>query len=369
MSQDVNICFDYSHGNKLMIEGPSFNDFVEFLFTSGYKLGKVEAGINSVKKLDKYNLVILGAPYNSIYSEPEIKVLMEYIKKGGAVLIVSNGGGDYTNKTNLSGFTKNFGFSFNSDRINDSVYYLNLQKRPIINKFIHHSITEDISSFVHSGGCSIDVEEYIEDEKIKTEIIAYGGLNCWREVYDGSSWKEEDCPNIPILVAAKYYKGKVVAIGNVSIFSSLSREYGFGALGNSMLISNILKWLSQEQIVGGKVVSIKLKESLYHWTKKVLDDQSWESISDVINFSLKYIKDHYKNIIATIRKERIKRKMAYQKKKKTAAVKRKMEEDKILDMVEDKRDEIDIDKIIAEIDKVAGVDNNISQEKDNENKE
>jgi len=368
MSQDINVCFDYSHGNKLVIESPSFIDFVEFLFTSGYKLGKIAAGINTVKKIEKYNLLIIGAPYNSVYSESEIKVLIEYVKKGGSLFIISNNGGDHTNKTNLFDLTKEFGFTFSPDRINDSVYYLNLQKRPIIKKFIHHSITEDLNSFVHSGGCSIDVVEYSEDKNIKIEIIAYGGLNCWREIYDGSNWNHDDCPNIPILVATKFNKGKVVAIGNVSMFSSLSREYGFGALDNSMLISNIFKWLSQEQISGGKAVSIKLKDSVYHWARNILDDQNWESISDVVNFSLKYLKDHYKNIIETTKKERIKKKKEYEKKKKTAAVKKKMAEDKILDMVGDKREKIDIDEIISDIDKVAGTDENTAQKKDNKNK-
>ncbi|MFW9949773.1 MAG: hypothetical protein ACFFKA_06570 [Candidatus Thorarchaeota archaeon] len=49
MSSEFNVGFDYSHYNKLIIDDPGFIHFVEFLFTSGLKLGEVEAGINYTK--------------------------------------------------------------------------------------------------------------------------------------------------------------------------------------------------------------------------------------------------------------------------------------------------------------------------------
>lgn len=353
MSEGMKICFDYSHGNKLTIESPSFIDFVQFLFNSGYKLGKIEAGLNALNKLEIYDLVIIGAPYNNILEDDEINILKAYVEKGGSLLIISNGGGDYANKTNLSELTLNFGFQFNNDRVFDSVYYVNQQKRPVIKNFKPHSITEEMNSFVHSGGGSINAEEFIEDENIKVEIIAQAGLNCFREIYTGKEWKEEDSPNLPIIVTSKYYQGKVVAIGNVSIFSSLGREYGFGALDNSLLISNILRWLIQGQNTGGKIISTKLKDSLFYWIKKTIKEKHWENLTDIINFSLKFFKDHYDDVIAIVKEERVKKEKEYSKKKKTAAVKKKMEEDKILELADVKRDTKDLEDIMSEIDKIS----------------
>ncbi len=353
MSEQIKICFDYSHGDKLTVESPSFIDFVQFLFNSGYKLGKIEAGLNSLNKIEIYDLLIIGSPYNSIITDEEIDVLKEYVENGGNLLVISNGGGDYANKTNLTELTQNFGIEFNSDRLNDSVYYVNQQKRLIINKFKPHAITEDLNSFVHSGGCSINAEEYSEDENVKVEVIAQAGLNCWREIYNGKEWKEEDSPNLPVVVASKYYKGKVVAIGNVSIFSSLGREYGFGALDNSLLISNILRWLVKERVSEGRIISAKLRETIFYWTKKIMKEKHWENLSDIINFSLKFFKDHYDDVILIVKEEREKKKKAYKRKKKTAAVKKKMEEDKILDLVEVKRDTKDLEDIMSEIEKLS----------------
>jgi len=311
------IAFDYSHNNFLVLESSSFGEFTQFLFTSGYKLGKIETGFNTLDNLEKYNVIILSTPRNTNLKLNEIEILEKYVKNGGSLLIISSSGGDYTNNTNLNELTQKFGFEFVSDEIYDSVNYINLQKRPIITRFKPHVITEQIKKIILSSSCSTRVLDFIEDEKnVKIQWVMKSGLNSWRKRYDGENWIEEDSPKVPLMVVVEYFKGKVVGFGNLSIFSSLAREYGFTAFENNILIANILNFLIGSLESEGKPVTIELNLDLYYWVKEIVRKEKWDNVSDLINVSLKYFKDNYTEIINEIKKlrlERIKKKEAYEK--------------------------------------------------------
>ena len=161
---EVIIGLDYSHNNILKLESSSFGEFVQFLFTSGYKIGKIQAGFNSLEELKKYKAIILSTPKNINLKQGEIEVIEKYVTNGGSLLLVSSTGGDFTNKTNLNELTQKFGFEFVSDEIYDSVNYVNLQKRPIITRFKPHIITEQIKKIVFSSSCSTQILDFVEDE-------------------------------------------------------------------------------------------------------------------------------------------------------------------------------------------------------------
>jgi len=311
------IGLDYSHNNFLALESSSFGEFTQFLFTSGYKLGKIETGFNSLDNLDKYNVIILSTPRNTSLKLNEIKILEKYVKNGGSLLIVSSSGGDYTNSTNLNDLTQKFGFEFVSDEIYDSVNYVNLQKRPIITSIKPHVITDQIKKIVFSSSCSTKILDFIEDEKnVKIQGLMQSGLNCWRKRYDGEYWVEEDSPKIQLMVVVEYFKGKVVGFGNLSIFSSLAREYGFSAFDNDILIANILSFLIGSLESEGKPVTIELNLDLYYWVEGIVKKEKWDNVSDLINVSLKYFKDNYDTIIKEIKKlrlERLEKRKAYRK--------------------------------------------------------
>jgi len=313
----TSIAFDYSHNNFLTLESSSFGEFTQFLFTSGYKLGKIETGFNSLENLEKYNVIILSTPRNTSLKVNEIKILENYVKNGGSLLIISSSGGDYTNSTNLNDLTQKFGFEFFSDEIYDSVNYVNLQKRPIISRFKPHVITEQIKKIVFSSSCSTKLLDFIEDEKnVKIQWVLQSGLNSWHKRYDGEYWIEEDCPGIPLMVVVEYFKGRVVGFGNLSIFSSLAREYGFSAFDNDILIANILSFLIGSLESEGKPVTIELNLDLYYWVEDIVKKEKWDNAGDLINVSLKYFKDNYDIIIKEIKKlrlERLEKRKAYEK--------------------------------------------------------
>lgn len=349
------IGLDYSHNNIITLEASSYSDFTNFLFTSGYKLGKIQAGFESLKKLEQYDMILLSTPRNTQLKEKEIDVLEQYVKNGGNLLIVTSGGSDQINSTNLNELTSKFGFEFEKDQINDSMNYVKLQKRPLLTKFTPHFITELIKKIVYSSACSIKVLDFIEEDKdIKIESIVNAGLNCWRKKFnpEKDDWVQEDSPKIPLMVAVEYYEGRIVGFGSLSMFSSLGREYGFSAFDNDVIIANIFRYLTSRSISEGKVININLNLELFYWLNGLLheSDGDWETISDIINLSVKYFKDNYKTIIEHIKKIR-QEKLA--KKKKYEETKKKSE-DKILEMVPVERKKEDLEDIMSALQEITG---------------
>jgi hypothetical protein len=88
------IALDYSHKNKLTMESSSYSDFVQFLFNSGFRLGKIQAGFDSIEKLENYDLIMLTTPRSAEFAEEEINNVEEYVKEGGGLLSVRDEGGD-----------------------------------------------------------------------------------------------------------------------------------------------------------------------------------------------------------------------------------------------------------------------------------
>ncbi len=351
------IGLDNSHSNILALEASSFSEFTQFLFTSGYSVSKIEKGLSSANDLKKYTAIILSTPRNENLKPNEINTLKSYVKNGGNLLITSSSGGDHTNKTNLNELTRNFGFEFISDEINDSVNFVKLQKRPLISSFIPHVITEQIKKIVFSSSCSIGILDYLEDEKnIKVYELLLSGLNSWHKIFDGNDWVEEDSPKIPLLVAVEYYSGRVVGLGNFSIFSSLTREYGFTSFDNDILIANILSWLTTGVETEGKPVTVELNLDLYYWVENIIKNENWESFSDFINVSLKYFKDNYETIIKEIKdtqQEKLERKKAFEKTKKEV-IKEDSEETVLEKVPLQERKKEDLEDIMSALEEITG---------------
>ena len=297
MKTEFNIGFDYSHQNKLNIEDPGFNDFIEYLFNSDLKLGKIEAGI-TYEKLADYNLFIIGVPVeDSHLSSEEIENLTNYVKDGGSLLVINDKGGDLENKNNLNDLTNIFGIKFNPDQLFDNENYSKDISRPIIKDFKKHFITRDITQIIHSNGCTIEIDESIETEDIDvTAIVFSSGESAWHKIFDGDEWVDEPVENAPIIAIGHYGMGKIVAIGNLSLFSGFHASYGIHAADNFKLISNIVSWLmnkahtQETQLSQPIYLSIPIEQDLYYWMKGKLDEERWTNVEEIINFALKVVK-------------------------------------------------------------------------------
>ena len=297
MSTEYNIGFDYSHKNKLIIEDPGFTDFIEFLFNSDLKLGKIEAGI-TYEKLSAYNVFIIGVPIAESYLTPEeIEDLLKYVKDGGSILIVNDKGGDYGNKNNLSELTKHFGIRFNHDQLFDNENFSKDNSRPIIKEFKKHFITRDITQIIHSVGCTLEIDKSVESEDIDVSAVALSSeKSAWHKYFDGEEWVDEPVKSLSIIAIGHYGMGKIVAIGNLSLFSGFHDLYGIHAADNFKLISNVISWLmnkahSQEAQLSQPIyTTIPIEQDLFYWIKEKLDEGRWNTVEEIVNFALKVVK-------------------------------------------------------------------------------
>lgn len=297
MSTEFNIGFDYSHKNKLIIEDPGFNDFIEFLFNSDLKLGKIEAGI-TYEKLSAYNIFIIGVPIAESYLTPEeIEDLLKYVKDGGSLLIINDKGGDHENKNNLSELTKHFGIKFNHDQLFDNENFSKDNSRPIIKEFKKHFITRDITQIIHSVGCTLEIDKSVESEDIDVNAVALSSEeSAWHKYFDGEEWFDEPVKSLPIIAIGHYGMGKIVAIGNLSLFSGFHDLYGIHAADNFQLISNIFSWLmnkahSQEAQLSQPIyTTIPIEQDLFYWIKEKLEEGRWSTVEEIVNFALRVVK-------------------------------------------------------------------------------
>ncbi|MFX1479834.1 MAG: hypothetical protein ACFFCI_17085, partial [Promethearchaeota archaeon] len=62
MTDKITIGLDYSHHNLLTLEASSFSEFTQFMFNSGYKVGRIESGFIDFNELIKYKTIILSTP-------------------------------------------------------------------------------------------------------------------------------------------------------------------------------------------------------------------------------------------------------------------------------------------------------------------
>ncbi|MFX1497382.1 MAG: hypothetical protein ACFFBH_07640 [Promethearchaeota archaeon] len=296
--------FDYSHKNKFIIEDPAFNEFIEFLFNSDFKLGKIEEGI-TYEKLSRYNVFIIGVPMAEAFLQPEeINDLVRYVKNGGSLLILNDKGGDKANKNNLSELTSNFGIKFNSDHLFDNEFFSKDNSRPIIKDFKKHFITKDISQIVHSAGCTLEIFENIEDDDLDVTAVAFSSEDsAWHKYFSEGKWFDEPVRKVAVIAAARYSLGKVVVIGNLSLFSSFHEIYGIRAADNFKLIVNIISWLmnkahsKEAQLTQPIYITIPIEQDLYYWIKEKLDEGRWKDTREVINFALKVVKFRIKQHI------------------------------------------------------------------------
>ena len=142
--------------------------------------------------------------------------------------------------------------------------------------------------------------------------------------------------------------------GSYGIPSSLGREYGFSAFDNNIFIANTLKFLTSEAVPEGQVITVNLNLDLFYWASKILQDQNWENVSDVINLALKYFKDNYSKAIEDIKKireEKVAKQVAYKKAK--TKIKEESGEDKILEMIPVRKRE-DLEDIMSALEEVTG---------------
>lgn len=295
--ESIAICFTQGHKEKLVIEQVQHEGLVDMLFKSGYRLGKIETWV-SWQKLCDYQVLVIGAPVDGKFEDVEIKAILEFVNSGGSLLIIADEGGDAKVNSNLNDITKEFGFTFAPDIIVDDVNHVEKSEFVTIGAATKHFITRDVTQIVYASGCSIDVN----DEDII--VLVKSGPDAMRKVYENDQWGEPyPAAEQPLVISKRQGQGKIVACGNFSIITSLSKVYGLYAASNFTLVGNIFAWLVNKKALDDANKSdvvhfnIALDQDIYEWMEnEIVERKRFESVNDLISFALAAVKKSLDNL-------------------------------------------------------------------------
>ena len=109
------ILFDLFHNEMLDINENDFSDFLNLLKRFNLKIKKNENKNLTSKLLENVNILVIGNPIDDYFSNIEIKDICNYVRIGGSLLLISEYGADYLQKTNLN-FAVSCHYSLNNHK-------------------------------------------------------------------------------------------------------------------------------------------------------------------------------------------------------------------------------------------------------------
>ncbi|MFW9898960.1 MAG: hypothetical protein ACFFDO_06835 [Candidatus Thorarchaeota archaeon] len=239
MPKKAAILFDLAHAEMLNIEDNDFSEFSELLKSLDLKVKKNDNKNLTSNELQNTNILVIGNPIDDFFSNIEIRTIVNFVREGGRLLLISEYGGDYLQKTNLNDISgKNFGIYFQKNIVKEyNGINQNCSSILSIRNFNTHKITNQIRELIVGGTCSLLLNK-------SSEPLLYSN-DSWSEIYSGNQeqWSKENGEKKQIISAyVEYSRGKVVAIGDIDIFSN-DHNIGLNCLDNRNFVINLISWL------------------------------------------------------------------------------------------------------------------------------
>ncbi len=238
---NISILFDLSHKELLNVQEHDFSEFLSLLKSLNLKIKKNEGKSLTQKLLHDVDILVIGNPINNYFSSIEIKTLIDFVRKGGGLLLVSEYGADYLQRTNLNDISGIFGIFFKKNIIKEyNKINQNCSSILSIQDFEKHKITNQLRDIVIGGSCSLFLN------KNSRPLLKTNDNSVWSEIYNNSAkqWSKDEEEKRQIIAAyTEYGRGKVVALGDVDIFTD-DPHIGINQLDNRKFILNVLNWFT-----------------------------------------------------------------------------------------------------------------------------
>ena len=232
------LLLDLAHNEMLTLD-EEFSEFLKLLKNLNLKIVKNENKDLTKKVLENVDILVLGNPIDDYFSNIEIKDIVNFVRTGGCLFIVSEYGADYLQKTNLNDIANHFGFLFEKNLIKEqNPKNQNCSSILHIHEFPEVDFLNGLREVVIGGTCSL----YLK--KGANALLETDKLNNWSEIYSNSSeeW-EKDKEQLHVIAAyAKFGQGKVIALGDIDIFCS-DDNIGINSLDNQKFLHNVFSWL------------------------------------------------------------------------------------------------------------------------------
>lgn len=238
-NKSLSILIDTAHNNLLHPNEPDYTDFFVFLKERGYTVFQPGGSKFSAEELDRAQVLILGVPENTYLLQEEVVLIMDFVRSGGALLIMHRYGGDLVQKTDLNELSAQFGIYFENTLIRDTTN-VGVDCVPVITIATTTPILKGINKIVLAGACSLRVAK---DAKPLVMANPTSSLELFNP--NTYSWIKDDTHESFCLAAyTTYGQGRVVAIGSPEFLFNMS-TFGFSSLDNKKFTQNIFNWLAQ----------------------------------------------------------------------------------------------------------------------------
>ncbi|MFX1600431.1 MAG: hypothetical protein ACFFB6_07530, partial [Promethearchaeota archaeon] len=201
------------------------------------------------------DLLILGNPIDDFFSSLEIRNIVDHVRSGGGLLLSSEYGADYLQKTNINDISGKFGIFFEKNIIKEmNTDNQNCTSMLHIQDFSKEQLTKNLREVIIGGTCSLYLNKEVKP------LLQTHDKSVWSEVYNVTSeeWTKEEEKQQVIAAYTEFGQGKVVAIGDIDIFTSNSR-IGINSLDNRKFLQNIISWLI-EPVRESRVLSFILDQ-------------------------------------------------------------------------------------------------------------
>ena len=237
--QTKTILFDLNHNEMLNPDESEYSSFLALIQNLNLKIKKVENKDLTKKALEDIDILIIGNPIDDYFSNIEINDILNYVRIGGNLIIISEYGGDYLQKTNLNDLAPNFGILFEKNLIKAKVSNVNNVSNIVqIRKFLNKNLLNGLREIIIGGSCSL----YLN--KGAKALLQTDNNGVWSEIYNITSgkWIQEQEQQYVIAACNEFGQGKVVALGDIDIFSN-NDQFGLNSVDNQKFLKNIFAWL------------------------------------------------------------------------------------------------------------------------------
>lgn len=233
------VLIDLTHNEMLNIKEDEFKEFLNLLKRLDLKIKKNENGQITKEILENIDLLIIGNPIDDFFSSLEIKHVVDHVRSGGGLLLLSEYGSDSLQKTNLNDVAGKFGIFFEKNLIkemNDNNQ--NCTSILHIQDFLKHQITKNLREMIIGGACSLFINKEVKP------LIQTKDHSVWSEVYNNNSekWTKDKEEQQTIAAYTEFGQGKVVALGDIDIFT-LNSRIGLNSFDNRKFVQNVINWL------------------------------------------------------------------------------------------------------------------------------
>ncbi|MFX0074023.1 MAG: hypothetical protein ACFE96_01165 [Candidatus Hermodarchaeota archaeon] len=236
--QRKTILFDLNH-NEMLTLGDEFTDFLKLLQNYNLEIKKNESKDVTKKILEDIDVLVLGNPIDDYFSNIEIKDIVNFVRLGGNLMLISEYGSDFLQKTNLNDLASNFGFIFEKNLIKEqNSENQNCSSILHIQEFPSHDIVNGLREMIIGGACSLFLNMGARP------LLKTNKNNIWSEIYNNNSeeWTKDKEQQHIIAAYSNFGQGKVVALGDIDIFCN-DQNIGIHSVDNYKFLRNTINWL------------------------------------------------------------------------------------------------------------------------------